>query len=379
MRKVQMLSGLAVLAAAMTAGPSAQAGFGSWGSHGSSGGASYGSSGGSSGGFASHGSSGGYGSSGGSSGGFASSGGSSGVAHVGPIRRLISHLHDHRAAKVARRAAFHSSGGSYGSWGGSSGGASFGSSGGSSGGASYGSSGHVASPVIYSSGHSGGSSGGSSGGGHFSSHAPYHDVPVYSYSNSAETTGYAAASTKATVDNDTAILTVSVPETAVVRVNGNPTKSGGSIRQFMSSGLEAGYVYKYEIEVRYEGVEKPETHTVKLRAGSAERVVFNGPSAAADVAAEVTDSTDSPETVVTVHVPAEATVVLAGNETKGEGETRTFRTRRLANGEAWDSYTIRVTANVNGALITKEKTLRLEAGSAHDLAFDFESIEVASR
>ena len=58
---------------------------------------------------------------------------------------------------------------------------------------------------------------------------------------------------------------------------------------------------------------------------------------------------------------------------------RTFRTRRLADGEVWDSYTIRVTASVNGALITKEKTLRLEAGSAHDLAFDFESVEVASR
>lgn len=367
MHKIQMLSGLAVLAAAMTAGPSAQAGFGSFGSHGSSGGASYGSSGGSSGGFASHGSAGGYG----SSGGFESSGGSSGVAHVGPIRRLISRLHEHHAAKVARRAAFHSSGGSYGSSGGSVGGASFGSSGGSSGG-SYGSSGHVASPVIYSSGHSGGSS----GGGHFSSHTHYQDVPVYSYSKSAETAQYAAAATKATVDNDTAILTVSVPENAVVRVNGNPTKSAGSIRQFMSSGLEAGYVYKYEIEVRYEGVEKPETHTVKLRAGSAERVVFKGPSATSDVAAE---ATDSPETVVTVHVPADAIVILAGNETKGEGETRTFRTRRLSIGEAWDSYTIRVTANVNGALISKEKTLRLEAGSAHNLAFDFDSTEVASR
>jgi uncharacterized protein (TIGR03000 family) len=289
---------------------------------------------------------------------------------------LISHLHHHHAAKVARRAAFHSSGGSYGSSGGSSGGyVSYGSSGGSSGGSSYGSSGHVASPVIY-----GGSSGGSSGG-HYSSnsHVQYNDVPVYSYSNPVEPTHYVAAETKATVDNDTAILTVSVPETAVVRVNGMPTKSAGSIRQFMSSGLEAGYVYKYEIEVRYEGVEAPETHTVKLRAGSAERVVFNGPSTASDVAAEAVESPEAPETVVTIHVPADAKVELAGNETKGEGETRTFRTRRLAAGEAWDSYTIRVTANVNGSAVTKEKTLRLEAGSAHDLAFDFDVTEVASR
>ncbi len=370
MRKIQVLSGLAVLAAAMTAGPSAQAGFGSWGgSHGSSGGASYGSSGGSSGGFASHGSSGGSSGSYGSSGGFASSGGSSGVAHVGPIRRLIGHLHQHHAAKVARRAAFHSSGGSYGSGGSSGGYVSYGSSGGSS----YGSSGHVASPVIYG--------GGGSSGGHYSSHsnAQYHDVPVYSYSNPVEPTQYAVAETSATVDNDTAILTVSVPESAVVRVNGMPTKSAGSIRQFMSSGLEAGFVYKYEIEVQYEGVESPETHTVKLRAGSAERVVFNGPSTASNVAVESVESPEAPETVVTIHVPADAKVELAGNETKGEGETRTFRTRRLAAGEAWESYTIRVTANINGSAVTKEKTMRLEAGSVHDLAFEFDVTEVASR
>jgi uncharacterized protein (TIGR03000 family) len=370
MRKIQRFTGLAVLAAAMTAGPSAEAGFGSFGSYGSSGGASYGSSGGSSGGFVSYGSSGSHG----SSGGYASSGGSSGVAHVGPVRRLIHRLHEHHAAKVARRAAFHSSGGSYGSSGGSSGGyVSYGSSGGSSGGSSYGSSGHVAAPVIYS----GGSSGGSSGGGHYSSSShSYHDVPVYSYNSAPSATQYAAAQATATVDNDTAILTVSVPESAIVRVNGLPTKSAGSIRQFMSSGLEAGYVYKYEIEVQYEGVEKPEVHTVKLRAGSAERVVFNAPSTASDVA---TESVEAPETVVTVHVPADAKVELAGNLTKGEGETRTFRTRRLAAGEAWDSYTIRVTANINGAAVTKEKTLRLEAGSAHDLAFEFDVTEVASR
>lgn len=365
MRKIQVLSGLAVLAAAITAGPSAQAGFGSWGSHGSSGGDSYGSSGGSSGGasvgYASHGSSGGYG----SSGGFASSGGSSGVGHVGPIRRLISRMHEHRAAKAARRSAFHSGGGSYGS----SGGASYG----SSGGASYGSSGHVAAPVIYG----GGSSGGSSGG-HYSSssHSQYHDVPVYSYSKPVEPTHYAAAQATTSVDSDTAILTVSVPETAVVRVNGLPTKSAGSIRQFMSSGLEAGFVYKYEIEVQFEGVEAPETHVVKLRAGSAERVVFNGPSTASDIAEK---SLEMPETVVTVHVPADSKVELAGNETKGEGETRTFRTRRLAAGEAWESYTVRVTANINGSAVTKEKTMRLEAGSVHDLAFDFDVTEVASR
>jgi len=375
MKKLTFLSGVAAIAVSITAGSTANAGHGFWGashgssggssgSFGSSGGASYGSSGGS------HGSSGGsYGSSGGSSGGFASSGGSSG--HVGPVRRLFQRMHENHAAKVAARRAHGSSGGSYGSSGGSygsSGGASYGSSGGSygsSGGASYGSS---------------GGSYGSSGGSYSSSsihYAPgvdeYDSVPVYGGESKA--TDGPSTDVKTAVEGDMGILTVAVPEDAVVTVNGLPTKSAGPIRQFMSNGLEAGYVYKYVVEVSYPGVAESETRTVRLRAGAAERLVFSRP--AGDTVAEA--AAEDPETVVTVRVPADATVTLAGNETNGSGETRTFRTRRLAEGESWSDYTIRVTAMVNGSAISQERSLELVAGSAHELDFDFDSSDVASR
>lgn len=410
MKKVKILSGVAAIAVAFSSATSVQAGHGSWGgSHGSSGGGSYGSSGGS------YGSSGGsFGSWGGSSGssgssfaGYASSGGSGSSGHghhVGPLKRLIAKIHDHHAAKVAARRSHYSSGGaSYGSSGGgsygSSGGASYGSSGGSYGssGGSYGSSGGSV-VMSYrggsygSSGH--GSSGGSSGGavvsgysteyssGYSTVPSDYDSVPVYGAESQGSTAAppqpnEPATDVEAKVEGDSAILTVAVPEDAVVTVNGLPTKSSGPIRQFMSTGLESGFVYKYVVEVRYADSDEAETRTVRLRAGAAERLVFSGPEADNVVKSEAAE--EDLETVVTLRVPADAKVSLAGNATNGSGEVRTFRTRQLAEGEAWSNYTIRVTATINGSSISQERTLNLVAGSAHELTFDFEAADVANR
>lgn len=209
----------------------------------------------------------------------------------------------------------------------------------------------------------------------------YNSVPHYSHEaspatpSSTATPPTTAPKVEAKVEADSAILTVSVPEDAVVTVNGHPTKSLGTIRQFMSTGLEEGYVYKYVVEVKYSGVETPEKRTVRLKAGSTERLVFAGPRAESIVTTKATDV----ETVVTLRVPKDAKVTLAGNETHGAGEIRTFRTRRLGNGDSWSGYTIRVTANINGSEISKEKTLDLVAGANHDLAFDFNASDVAQR
>jgi uncharacterized protein (TIGR03000 family) len=417
MKKVKILSGVAAIAVAFSSATTVQAGHGSWGgSHGSSGGGSYGSSGGSYG--SSGGSSGGsYGSWGGSSGssgssfaGHASSGGSGSSGqghHVGPLKRLIAKIHDHHAAKVAARRSHYSSGGaSYGSSGGGSygsSGGSYGSSGGSYGssGGSYGSSGGSV-VMSYRGGSSGhGSSGGSSGGAVISGYSSeyssgystvpsdYDSVPVYGAESQESTvappqpneppaqTDAPATDVEAKVEGDSAILTVAVPEDAVVTVNGLPTKSSGPIRQFMSTGLEVGFVYKYVVEVRYADSDKAETRTVRLRAGAAERLVFSGPNA--DNVVEREAAQNDLETVVTIRVPADAKVSLAGNDTNGSGEVRTFRTRQLAEGEAWSNYTIRVTATINGSSISQERSLNLVAGSAHELTFDFESADVANR
>ena len=382
MGNLRFLSGAAVMAAAIAAGPAAHAGHGSSGGYGSSGGgyaASYGSYGGSSGGYSSvadsYGSSGGYAAAYGSSGGYDHGHGHHGRGHVGPLRRLIHRLHAHHAAK-ASYASYGSSGGGYASTGGygSNGGyASYASSGG---GASYGSSGGAASyykPYAASYGSSGGY--GSTGGYapaptyYYEDSVPY-VAPDQQYNPSPATDGGQAAE----IGEDSVLMTVAVPETAVVHVNGLPTSSTGPIRQFMSKGLKKDLLYKYEVEVFFEGADEPVRRTVKMRAGSTERMVFNAPQTS-----PVAQSAADLETVVTIRVPADAKVVLAGNETEGQGEVRTFRSRKLAAGQRWEGYTIRVSAEVNGTVVNQERTLDLVAGSAHDVSFDFDGTKVASR
>jgi uncharacterized protein (TIGR03000 family) len=46
---------------------------------------------------------------------------------------------------------------------------------------------------------------------------------------------------------DSCLLTVWVPYDAKVTINGHPTKSTGSRRQFVSYGLRPGYTYTYEV------------------------------------------------------------------------------------------------------------------------------------
>jgi len=340
-------------------------------SGGSSGYASYGSSGGSS-GYASYGSSGG-------------SYGSSGHHRVG----LFARLHAHIAAKRARFASHGSSGyTSHGSSGytshGSSGYSSYGSSGYVSSYSSHGSSGHVAyhapsassgasysysapvvtysEPVIYGGYESGAVHSqpyieGSATEGDLNGNAVEADQPVADE----------AASASARVQADAALITVSVPASAKVTVNGHPTTSEGPIRQFMSRGLKAGYTYTYEVVVEstVDGQMETDIQTVRVRAGGAERLVFKAPES------------KGLETALTVHVPGDAKVTLAGNQTIAKGPTRVFRTRQLNAGESWSNYEVQVTVIRDGREISKRKTLSLVAGSQRELNFDFDG-EVAN-
>ena len=84
-------------------------------------------------------------------------------------------------------------------------------------------------------------------------------------------------------------------------------------------------------------------------------------------------------TVVKLHVPANATVQLAGNKTNGSGRLRTFRTKQLKAGQQWAGYTTRVTKLINGQKVSKEHTLDVHAGSTTELTFDFDDSELAQR
>ena len=81
---------------------------------------------------------------------------------------------------------------------------------------------------------------------------------------------------------------------------------------------------------------------------------------------------------MTLHVPADAKVYLAGREMNATGETREFTTSKLAPGAAWKDYTVRVVAKVDGREVSKEETITLTSGENRELSFDFNSNAVAS-
>ena len=197
---------------------------------------------------------------------------------------------------------------------------------------------------------------------------------------------------KPTLDDDAALLTVAVPvEGARVTVNGHETTSDGMVRQFMSRGLKEGYLYTYEVVVSYDvdGREMKDTKTIKLRPGDMERMVFNQTDEAAEGQADSIDENqaevapvdaDTPiETVVQLSVPADATVTLAGNETNGFGELRTFRTTQLAPGQSWDDYTVSVSTTINGRRVSQSRTIDVDAGSVVELEFDEAGTTLAMR
>jgi uncharacterized protein (TIGR03000 family) len=312
-----------------------------WRWHGSSGGGSSGGWGGSSGGWGGGSSGGGWGGSsggyGGSSGGW---GGSTGGGHWG---------------KHWNRKGWGSSGG----WGGSSGGygGSSGGWGGSSGGGSSG-------------GWGGSSGGGSSGGTYYYSPGvevdPSTTVPMTPAGEAPPPAPAPGQSTSATrVDG---LLAVNVPEDAKIYVNGQATTSTGSARQYVSRDLQSGFNYTYEVraEVVRDGRTIEQVKKIDLRAGETANVAFDFPSSAAA------------ETSLTVHVPADAKVFLAGNATKTSGETRIFRTTGLTGSKAWEGYTVRVELERGGRTVTKEETITLKAGQSQELSFDFEGDKIAS-
>ena len=179
----------------------------------------------------------------------------------------------------------------------------------------------------------------------------------------------APATTEQTSAASEATLTVNVPSDARVFVNGVKTKSVGSERSYVSRGLQSGFNYSYEVraEVERDGKVVEETKTVSLMAGRTAHVAFTLNSREA-----------APATTLTVNVPADAKVYLAGTETTSSGEVREFTTTKLATGQSWENYTIRVTFQQDGQTVSREKTITLNAGDKQVVDFQAEPQLVAS-
>jgi len=165
------------------------------------------------------------------------------------------------------------------------------------------------------------------------------------------------------------LLSVNVPDDAKIFVNGQATTSVGEVRQYVSRDLAAGFNYSYEVraEVVRDGRTVEQVKKIDVRAGETANVAFDFGNAA------------STETSLTVHVPSDAKVYLAGNTTKASGETRIFRTTGLSGSKSWEGYTVRVELERGGRTITKEETITLKAGQSQELSFDFDADKVASR
>jgi uncharacterized protein (TIGR03000 family) len=95
------------------------------------------------------------------------------------------------------------------------------------------------------------------------------------------------------------------------------------------------------------------------------------------ISSTVVASAPAVKTSLTLHVPADAKISLAGVDTKQSGENRQFATTRLAAGQSWDGYKVVVEVNKNGQTLHEERTIKLIGGEAQELSINFDSTSVA--
>jgi uncharacterized protein (TIGR03000 family) len=101
-------------------------------------------------------------------------------------------------------------------------------------------------------------------------------------------------------------------------------------------------------------------------------VVYDGYASSRPVTrVYVAKATPEVKTRLTLHVPADAKVTLAGVETKQTGEVRQFATGRLAKGQNWNDYKVVVETTRNGQTLREERTLNLTGGQDQDLTVAF--------
>ena len=174
-----------------------------------------------------------------------------------------------------------------------------------------------------------------------------------------------AAVESTAIPADGALLIVDVPADAKIFVNGAATKATGDVRRYVSRGLVAGKDYEFVVRmaVDRDGETTEETRVVTLTAGAGSRVSFTAAESQPVVK-------KAPTTTVTLHVPVDAKVWLAGNATGSTGETRQFETTMLSAGQSWKGYEIRVATEIDGREQVVSKVIDLAAGDAVELSID---------
>jgi uncharacterized protein (TIGR03000 family) len=111
---------------------------------------------------------------------------------------------------------------------------------------------------------------------------------------------------------------------------------------------------------------------------ASDRVISRSYVSSQPSSSTVVASAPTVKTSLTLHVPADAKVTLAGVETKQTGETRQFATTRLGAGQNWGDYKVIAEVEKNGQKLREERTISLTGGKAQELTINFDSTHVAS-
>jgi uncharacterized protein (TIGR03000 family) len=115
--------------------------------------------------------------------------------------------------------------------------------------------------------------------------------------------------------------------------------------------------------------------------------ILDGAPAAADGAAmqvpavqaiDISAADAIVKTTLTLRVPSDAKVILAGHRTRNVGTTRVFSTAELAVGEAWEAYEIQVVVTRNGRDMVRRHKVTVHGGDSRELRFDFDAPHIAS-
>jgi uncharacterized protein (TIGR03000 family) len=171
---------------------------------------------------------------------------------------------------------------------------------------------------------------------------------------------------KAQLRSENAVeLAVSVPSDAKVFVNDKLTTSTGAQRSYTTKGLDPVQRYTYSIRAEFQHNGQPisQTKTATVAVGDLARLSF--------------DPNEPVTTALTVKVPADARVYLAGKETTLTGEQRKFTTTRLPFGQQWANYVVRVEVERDGQKLSKEEKVSLQAGDSREVTFEFPATTVA--
>ena len=84
------------------------------------------------------------------------------------------------------------------------------------------------------------------------------------------------------------------------------------------------------------------------------------------------------KTTLTVRVPADAKITLAGIQTKQTGEVREFATDKLVAGQTWSNYNIHVEVTRDGKTMSQDRTILLTGGQSQELSIDLGGMQLAS-